>query len=419
MLETYFLKPETVDRVRSSWLGPEIERYVTWLADHGYSSRCVWRHVPLLVAFAEFAHRNGAEAATDLEGQVDAFVAWRVRQSRELRHTSRPGLAKEIRGPVEHMLSVTGYSGRGARRDAPFSVAVPGFLGYLEHERGLRPATIAQYRYQLLFLEDWLDRAGAGQLSSLSPALIRAFIADLAAGGLAKASIGIACSAVRVFLRYAHREGALSSDLSTAVGHPLSWRLADLPRSISWGEVGQVLASVDQRTPGGRRDYAMLVLMATYGLRSREVAALTLDDIDWRRERLAVPSRKAGHSTAFPLSGDVGEALAGYLRHGRPQTGSRRVFFRSVAPVQPLGPSAVSDRARHHLLAAGIQVRRPGSHTLRHSCLQRLADTGFAWKTIGDFAGHRSPRSTEIYTKTAVGPLRQIALGDGEEVLSP
>jgi integrase/recombinase XerD len=418
MLETYFLKPETVDRVRSSWIGPEIERYVAWLAGHGYSSRCVWRRVPLLVAFGEFAHRHGARAAADLAGQVDAFTAWRVRQSRQLRHTSRPGLAKEIRGPVEHMLTVTGYSGRRARRDAPFSVAVPGFLGYLADERGLRPATIAQYRYQLLVLEDWLDRAGAGQLSSLSPALIREFIADLADGGMARASIGIACSALRVFLRYAHRERALSCDLSTAVGHPLTWRLADLPRSISWEEVGQVLASVDQRPPAGKRDYAMLLLMATYGLRGREVAALTLDDIDWSRERLTVPSRKAGHSTAFPLSPDAGAALIAYLRHGRPQTASRRVFFRSLAPVQPLGPSAVSDRARHHLLAAGIQVRRPGSHTLRHSCLQRLTDTGFAWKTIGDYAGHRSPSSTEIYTKVAIEPLREVALGDGEDVLS-
>ena len=94
------------------------------------------------------------------------------------------------------------------------------------------------------------------------------------------------------------------------------------------------------------------------------------------------------------------------------------MFFRAVAPVQPLGPAAVSSRARHYLLKAGIEVVRPGSHTLRHTCVQRLVDADFALKTIGDFVGHRSARSTEIYAKVAVEQLRLVALGDGEQVLS-
>jgi integrase len=161
------------------------------------------------------------------------------------------------------------------------------------------------------------------------------------------------------------------------------------------------------------------MLLVTYGLRGREVAALTLDDIDWKRERLRVPERKAGHSTAFPLSVSVGEALVDYLQHGRPQTEQRRVFFRAAAPIKPIGPAAVSCRARHYLLKAGIEVPRPGSHTLRHTCVQRLVDADFTLKTIGDFVGHRSAQSTEIYAKVAVEPLRQVVLGgDGEEVLS-
>jgi integrase/recombinase XerD len=206
--------------------------------------------------------------------------------------------------------------------------------------------------------------------------------------------------------------------LSGAIDGPQVYRLSSIPRSISWEEVGRVLAGVDRRTPCGKRDWAILMLLVTYGLRSREVAALKLDDIDWRRERLAVPERKAGHSTAFPLSASVGEALVDYLRHGRPQTDERRVFFRALAPVVPMSADGVSGRARHYLLKAGIDVPRPGSHTLRHTCVQRLVDADFALKTIGDFVGHRSAKSTEIYTKVAVEQLRQVALGDGEEVLS-
>ncbi len=220
-------------------------------------------------------------------------------------------------------------------------------------------------------------------------------------------------------MRYAHRERLIPRDLSGVIERPQFYRLSSIPRSISWEQVGLVLGGVERRTPCGKRDWAMLLLLVTYGLRAREVAALTLDDIDWKRERLAVPERKAGHSTAFPLSASVGEALVEYLRHGRPPTDERRVFFRAVAPVEPIGAASVSDRARCYLLKAGIDVPRAGSHTLRHTCVQRLVDADFAFKTIGDFVGHRSPRSTEIYAKVAVEPLRRVVLGgDGEQVLS-
>jgi site-specific recombinase XerD len=195
--------------------------------------------------------------------------------------------------------------------------------------------------------------------------------------------------------------------------------MSTIPRSISWDEVNQVLAGVDRRTPAGRRDHAILLLLVTYGLRAREVAALTLDDIDWKHDRLAVPERKANHSTAFPLSPVVGEAILDYLRNGRPETTDRHVFFRAVAPHRPIGSAAVSSRARHYLLQAGVTVPRPGSHTLRHSAVQRLVDANLDLKTIGDFIGHRSPRSTEIYAKVHVEALRQVALGgDGEQVLA-
>ncbi len=234
---------------------------------------------------------------------------------------------------------------------------------------------------------------------------------------MARTTVRDACAAVRVLLRYAHREGLLQADLSRTVEWPQAYRLTTIPRSISWTDVSKLLAAVDRRTSSGKRDYAILLLLVTYGLRGREVAALTLDDIDWRHERLAVPERKAGHSSVFPLSASVGQALADYLQHGRPQTSDRHVFFRAVAPVQPIGPAAVSARATHYLRKAGIDVIRPGSHTLRHTCIQRMVDANFTLKTIGDFVGHRSPASTEIYAKVAVEALRQVALGDGEEAL--
>ena len=423
MLEKYFVKPQTVDRVRASWIGAEVEDYVDWLAEHGYGTKTVWRRVPLLIAFGEFARLRGARAVADLPVHVDAFVVERVAQHRDARRGAAPErpVAKEIRGPIEHMLSlvVPGFEPSGRSHLAlPFADAVPGFFDYLVEERGLRPASVLSYRHHLDRFAAYLARVGVENIEELSPPILSAFVIERSGAGLAKTTIREGCGVLRVFLRYAHRQGHLPRDLSEAVGWPQAYRLSSIPRSISWADVNRVLATVDRRTPCGKRDHAMLLLLVTYGLRGREVAALTLDDIDWKRERLAVPERKAGHSTAFPLSATVGEALVAYLQDGRPQTTDRHVFFRAMAPLRPIGPAAVSGCARRYLLKAGIDVPRPGSHTLRHSAVQRLVDADFSLKTIGDFIGHRSTRSTEVYAKVAVESLREVALGDGEAVLS-
>ncbi len=419
MFEKYFVKPATIDRLRASWIGPEIERYVGWLAGRGYGTKSIWRRVPIVASFGEFARERGARVLGDLPAHVEAFVAERVRSHGARTGSDRP-MAKEVRGPVEQMLSVVvaGFEPSGRPHHAqPFAGAVPGFFDYLVEERGLRPASVVCYRHHLDRFEAYLARVGAG-VRELSPVLLSAFITERAGAGLAKTTVREGCGVLRVFLRYAHREGVLCRDLSGTVEWPQAYRLATIPRSISWADVERVLVGVDRRTPCGKRDYAILLLLVVYGLRGREVAALTLDDIDWRRERLAVPERKAGHSTAFPLSPPVGQAIVDYLRDGRPDTTDRHVFFRAVAPRRPLGAAAVSACARSYLLKAGIDVPRPGSHTLRHTCVQRLVDAEFSLKEIGDFAGHRSAASTEIYAKVAVEPLREVALGDGEDVLA-
>lgn len=421
MLETYFVKPQTVDRIRASWIGPEIQRYVSWLVDRGYGARTVRGRVPFLVGFGEFACLLGARTVEDLPGHVEAFVAERIKRRRRTRRgPQRKELAKEFRGPINQMLRLVlpDFDGPGRkRRGDPFAAELPGFFGYLVSERGLRPASIYSYRHHLRRLESYLARIGLKELQELSPAVLSAFVAERHGAGVAKTTVRDTCGVLRVFVRYAHREGRIPGDLSKTIEWPQVYRLSSIPRSISWADAGKVLASVDRRTACGKRDYAILLLLVTYGLRGHEVAALTLDDIDWKRERLAVPERKAGHSTAFPLSSAVGEAVVDYLRHGRPQTADRHIFFRAAAPLVPIGSAAVSSIARRYLLKAGIKVPRPGSHTLRHTAVQRLVDSNFSLKVIGDFVGHRSPRSTEVYAKVAVEPLRQVALGDGEEAL--
>ncbi len=420
MLESYYVRPQAVDRIRASWIGSEIERYVGWLAEQSYSRASVRCRVPVLFAFGEFAWAGGARCVGDLPAHVEAFVAERVPEPAQLGAVAARERVKNVRGPIEQMLRlvVPGFTGRRrALLEVPFVDELPGFFEYLLCERGLRRTSLHGYECYLRSFEGYLRRVGVQQLVELSPGLISMFVAERSAG-LATASVGLLCGALREFLRYAHRQGVLASDLGKTVDRPRTYRLSDIPRSITQAEVSQVLACVDRSSTRGKRDYAALLLLGTYGLRSREIAALTLDHIDWTRERLSVPGRKGGHSTAFPLSSSVGEALVDYLQHGRPQCAERYVFFMAFAPVRPISHTAVSKLATKYLLKAGIQVPRPGSHTLRHSCVQRLVDADFSLKTIGDFVGHRSPKTTEIYTKVAVESLREVALGDGEEVLA-
>lgn len=422
MLERYFVKPDTVDRIRASWLGAPIEKYVNWLTEQRYSSRIVYRRVPILLHFGAFAQVRGCLNWEDLPSVVEPFVSQWSNDHGKKCTTNRAlnKVSNEARTPVQQMLGLIlpDYIGRGRSKlnTMPFADRIPGFFPYLCEERGLRGTSIAHYRFYLQLFDTYLARIGLHHLSDLSPLILSSFITESGQGRSKSAMTGI-CVVLRIFLRYLHREQFISKDISCAVESPQVYRLANIPRYITWDEVQRMLDAIDRRTPLGKRDYAILLLLVTYGLRAREVALLTLDDIDWKRERLRIPERKAGHSTAYPLSRIVGEAILNYLRSGRPQTDNRHVFFRVLPPLVPLTWNAISGRTSHYLHKAGIPVARPGSHTLRHTCVQRLVDAGLDLKTIGDYVGHRSASSTEIYTKVAIETLREVAIGDGEEIL--
>jgi site-specific recombinase XerD len=422
MLEHYFVRPATVDKIRASWIGSSIERYVSWLEEQGYSGRNVHRRVPILVRFGEFARARKAKRVEHLVRHLDAFVEeWtRQRGVRCKTKKARDKVAGEARNPVSQMLRlvVPGSCPRARARWArpPFEGRAGEFFDYLVEERGLQQATILHYKHHLGPFEAYLKRVGVRTLGAISPPILGGFIAE-SAKYLCPTSLRDRSGVLRVFFRYLHRERLVRRDLSACIEMPRSYRLSGIPRSITWDEVRRMLDAVERRSPTGRRDYAILVLLITYGLRGREVAALTLDDIDWKRERLRVPERKAGHSTGYPLSSTVGNALLDYLQKARPKTADRQIFRRVLAPHGPLTTSAVSGRVAYYLHRAGVSVPRAGSHTLRHTCVQRLVDADFPFKVIGDYVGHRTPESTEIYTKVAVDTLRRVALGDGERIL--
>ena len=421
MLEQYFVRPDTVDRIRSSWLGVAIERYVAWLTGEGYAPRNVYRRVPLLVKFGAFARERGASGWEELPGHVEAFVEEHLKAkgtglSLDAARRERNLARATVEGMIALLLPDWQKGSRRSVKPDPFSQLAPGFFGYLREERGLTESAMGHYRHYLRRFEGYLAGIGLEDLGKLSPPVISGFITEAAAAGFAPTTLTGLCVSLRVFLRHLHARGVLARDLSASVEAPQRYRLSGLPRSISWDAVKRMLEAVDQRSVVGRRDYAILLLLVTYGLRAREVAAMTLDDIDWRRERLLVPERKADHTSVYPLAPVVGAAILAYLRQGRPETSSRQLFFRHLAPRGPLTVKAVSSRASSYLKRAGIEVHRAGSHTLRHACVQRLVDAGLPFKSIGDYVGHRSASSTLAYAKIDVEALREVALGDAEKL---
>jgi integrase len=216
---------------------------------------------------------------------------------------------------------------------------------------------------------------------------------------------------LRTFLRFLAAGAQGPVGLDSQIESPRTYRRARLPRALAWDDPRLLLNSIDQTTPKGRRDFAMFLLIATYGLRSSEVAALKLDDIAWRTRQIYVPRPKIGTPLLLPLTDEVGSAVLDYLQRGRPDTTYRYLFLRVAAPIGPLGRGAVGDAFRAWARRAGIPPSpRDGPHCLRHALALRMLRKGTSLKAIGDILGHRSPESTGIYLRLDIDDLRDVAL---------
>ena len=280
---------------------------------------------------------------------------------------------------------------------------------YLRQERVLAPATRVNY---LRFIRSFLtERFGRGRLrlAVLCAADVVRFVQRQAAH-LSPKVAKLVTTALRSFLRYACYRGHIAVDLADAVPAVANWSMTSIPRSIEPDHVRRVLASCNRQSAVGRRDYAILLLLARLGLRAGEVVGLTLNDIEWEAGCLNVRG-KGGHRSALPLPAEVGEAIAAYLRVGRPVSTSRILFLRAKAPIRGFRNSiAVLSVVRHALARAGIDTPRKGAHQFRHALACEMLRQGASLPDIGQILRHRSPQTTAIYAKVDLDSLRPLAL---------
>jgi len=277
------------------------------------------------------------------------------------------------------------------------------FGTYLVGERGLAGSTAAAYVERARrFLAGCLAGGGLGGLTAAD--VTRAVLRESEAVSVGSAQYFVA--GLRAFLRFCFIQGLVAADLSAAALAVTGRRRSPLPQRISRADGQALLKSCDRRCAVGRRDFAVVLTLLRLGLRAGEVAALSLDDIDWRAAEVVVRG-KGRRTDRLPLPADVGAAIAGYLRRGRPKTTRREVFLTALAPVRPLGRGGVSSIVRRACRRAGLAP--VGAHRLRHTLACDMVGVGVPLPEIGEILRHRSIASTAVYARVDLDRLRLLA----------
>ncbi len=375
--------------------------FASQLGGRGYTELSTWRHVRLLAQLSDWLERAGLGPMDLTDDEAARFLAARRRLAPTGLRTERA-----LTPLLDHL--------RGLGVAPRPTVVLPGTPGerllaryrdFLVRERGLRPASVVRYLGTArLFLGDAATADGCG-LADLDGALVTRFVVrECRTRSVGSAKLLV--SELRALLRFLHLEGEAPA-LADAVPAVAGWRDTSLPRALDAAQVARLLASPDRATPIGRRDHALLTLLARLGLRAGEVAGLTLDDVDWRRGELIVRGKGDRHER-LPLPVDVGEAVSTYLRDGRPLSTSRRLFLRARAPYD-VGLTAGGVITAVGLACARADVAPAGAHRLRHTAATELLRAGASLADVGQVLRHRGLATTTIYAKVDRAALRELA----------
>ncbi len=282
------------------------------------------------------------------------------------------------------------------------------FSRHLEQERGLSQATLHNYLPVIhCFLTERFG-SDAVVLNELDASDVTQFVLRYARTKSCRGA-QLMTSALRGFFRFLYFRGDIDSDLASSVPTVADWKMSELPKSLEPEEVERLLQNCDRCTAIGQRDYGVLILLARLGLRAGEVVAMALDDIDWEAGLITIRGKGARHDQ-LPIPQDVGDALATYLRHGRPRCDTRRVFVRARAPHRGFSSSvAIANIVRRALRRAGLDPIRKGAHLLRHCLATKMLQRGACLAEIGEILRHSTQNTTEIYTKVDLVALSALA----------
>lgn len=375
-----------------------IDAVVTEMQTQRYSAKSIYHLVQTAGRFVAWRTCAFGDAAVEYN-EIDRFVAHRLAAGR-LRNGERKALAR-----LRQAMVAAGVVAAPPSPGGPVYDLLARFEADLTR-RGYRPASISSYTFfsRPFLMELW------GEGVDLTNATVLKYI-ERHAGDRGRTTARIMCSRLRGLLRFLHAEGLVAEDLAAAVPAARGCRLTGLPAHLPPVQVDAILAACDRATVVGRRDFAVLILLARLGLRAAEVALLSLDDVDWRAGVLRVAG-KGGRVALMPMPQDVGDALADYIRHGRPVSRFGTIFHRVETPCLPFtAATPVILIARRALRRAGVRGSiRGASHVFRHSLATNMIRSGASLHEIGQVLRHQAPDTARIYAKVDIACLRSLSL---------
>lgn len=403
-MEQLYKDPRTPLRMRAGPFGVYIDAFADRLIEQGYARASTRYALQVVADFGRWSNRHRIVASQLRPEHLAGYLEYRRRRGHY-----RSGDVAIVRRLFALLIERGVVAQSAPREPTPAERLQEAYRRYLEQERRLAPATVFHY---LLYVRRFVAQfAGAGaQLEGLCAADVVGFVQREAARLHHPKRSQLMASALRSFLQFARYTGLINVDLRTSVPTVASWSMASLPKAISSEEVQQLLSRCERDSAVGRRNWAILLLLARLGLRAGELVDLNLDDLDWEAGELRIRSN-AGGSDRLPMSEEVGAALAEYLHQARPLCSSRRVFVRIRAPHREFaGSSAIGCIVRRALARAELDPPHKGAHLLRHSVATQMLRQGASLAEIGELLRHRSQQTTMIYAKVDLALLRPLAL---------
>jgi site-specific recombinase XerD len=406
-----------------------IADYTQYLKAHGYAARTRSFRSKHLRALERFLTQRAIKSLEEFRPQhVAPFLRYWVRHQPWAK--TSPGLKRPSRFTPHHHIALQ-YSLRAFLRWAhatgrlhhdpfPLRAAVRGpyglphvaeYLRFVKEHKGLAKNSLVQIELFVRRFDQFLQVHQVSDWHELQVQHLDRFVRQEAAHNIGR--IQRVHKILRGLLRYLFSLGYLDRDWAAALRSPPDYRLARTPRALAAAQVLRILASIDRQAPGGKRDFAIVLFAASLGVRASEIAALHLEDLDWKQSVVRFAQRKNRHLLHLPLSRPLVKALADYLKNERPRPCPyRHLFLGCTAPRRPLTPSSVAQLMARRMRRAGV---RASGHQLRHAFASELLRLGTPFPTLQELLGHTHLSSTQVYTKIDLAQLREVADNDAED----
>ncbi len=406
MLNYYFKYRRVITRFRSGALGNEMDNIATDLSRSDYKHTSIKLYLARIAHFSTYAVGCGCSKSRPIPLEIVGrylaarpTIAARWAAQSAIGHAQRCCPDRFVANPPQDELDP----------DGPLLAA---YVQHLQDVRGLQTKTCAGLILATRRMLMWHKEHLAGKpLSEFTAKHVLVMTHDLLAECRCDSTKSSTTAHMRSFLRYLQWAELNSQDLAPFVPKTPCWRQAHLPPQLSWANVRRAIDAIDPITPSGIRNRAIMLLLATTGMRNKELRQLELGDIHWRAGEIVLRQTKGHRNRVVPLLEEAGAALAEYVLHSRPRSTDRRIFLSLVPPIRALtNSSTVSRVVRTQLQRAGIPIKRGGAHLLRHSLATRLVEARRPIKEVADLLGHQNIDTTSFYVKVAVTQLIDVSL---------